>query len=190
VFCTYDRCDATAGCLSDLVPDESHDCGSFNMGRMGIRDSASPEADVLKLMLLLHGGEIGDPSDSTAYALCLFDHVGGEGVLVDQIEIPAGAPWLSKGGGFAYLDPAGSVEGVKKVTVKSDSEGQNTKLVLNASGANMTLPAPYDGDGYLALEPQVIVQVENSAGACWSTAFDPNLGRVVNKPSRVAVKRP
>jgi hypothetical protein len=159
------------------------------MGRLGIRDSASPEGDALKLMLSLHGGEIGDPTVSTSYALCLFDSVAGQSVLVDQIEIPAGAPWSPKGGGFGYLDPAGSVEGIKKASVRSLSNGQNAKLVIKASGANMTLPAPY-GDGYLALDPQVVVQVENSAGACWSTAFDPNLGPVVNTPSRLAVKRP
>ena len=121
------------------------------------------------------------PASTTDYAVCVFDQIDGNGVLVDQIEIPAGSPWASTGSGFRYIDPTGTTEGIEKIRLRSTR--RHIKFRLKARGVNMTLPGPFSGEQYFALDRYVIVQIENSEGKCWSVAIRDH-GPFKNIPDR------
>ena len=135
----------------------------------------------MRLKVKLRRGLIGDPSATTVYAICIFDAIGADPVLVDQIEIPAGPPWVAKAGSgpnFLYIDPAGSTEGIEKIRLRTNGKGNKTVLRLDARGLNMTLPGPFSGEQYFAQDPEVIVQIENSEGGCWQIELDGQGGSV------------
>ena len=129
---------------------------------------------------------MGDPSTTTDYAVCVFDLVSGSSVLVDQIEIPAGPPWVSRGvrgPSFDYRDPSAATEGIKTIKLKQLSRGHRIALKLGARGVNVTLPGPFSPEQYLAQDPSVIVQIENSEGSCWQITLDEGNGRLRHGPN-------
>jgi hypothetical protein len=150
-----------------------------------LRDDPSNDSkDRLRLRARLQGDSryVGNPSATTEYAVCVFDTIGDNGVLVDQIEIPAGSPWAARRRGFRYVDPTGTIEGIEKIHLRSTR--RNTNLRLTARGVNMTLPGPFSGEQYLAQDPSVIVQIENSEGSCWSITLSDRYGPIKNEPDR------
>jgi hypothetical protein len=46
-----------------------------------------------------------------------------------------------------------------------------TKVSLNAGGAALPLPGPFSASAYFDQDPKVLVQLINSAGACWESEF-------------------
>lgn len=193
LFCTFDRCDPTSGCLSDPVPRSRSACNHHGRpATIDLRDDSSDDArDRLRLKVKLRRGLIGDPSATTEYAICIFDAIGAVPVLVDQIEIPAGPPWVAKAGSgpnFLYIDPAGSTEGIEKIRLRTNGKGNKTVLRLEARGLNMTLPGPFSEDQYLSEDPEVIVQIENSEGGCWRIELGGQHGRVKHAPDRFRAK--
>ncbi len=183
LFCTFDRCDAMNGCVSDPIPSSASACRNHGSpAKINLRDDTSNDArDRLRLEVTLQRGLIGDPSATTEYAVCVFDTVGGNGVLVDQIQIPTGLPWVARRASsphFSYKDPTGSAEGIYKIRLKADRKGNKAVLRLRARGVNMTLPGPFSGEQYLAQDPDVIVQIENSEGGCWQIELDGQGGSV------------
>jgi cysteine-rich repeat protein len=193
VFCTLDRCDPTGGCVSEAVPNRTSTCpGHGSDGKIDLRDSATnDDSDSLRLNLKLGGeGDIGNPASDTDYAICVYDSSGGQAALVDALEIPAGGAWSASGGSgnFGYNDKLRLTEGIEKIRLVQSPGGGNGKLLLKARGMNMTLPGPADTDRYFLAEPTVTVQIENSAGGCWSTSFDAT-GSVLNTPTLYKAKR-
>jgi hypothetical protein len=186
VACTHDRCDREqGGCVATVEPDRS--CGHTRSGGVGLRNRANDNSkDQLRVKLSITGGEIGDPTDDTAYAVCIFDTQGDAVTLADKIEVPAKGAWSGSGasGNFAYVDPSRAVEGVEQVRLIRKPGATRGKFQLKAMGNNLTLPPPVSETRYFAAERGVIVQVENTAGGCWARRFLSGEDEILNEPSR------
>lgn len=135
------------------------------------RDAANPARDLLKWRWTRGQASLraafGDPTTTTASALCLYD-AGG---LVAQVDVAAagqcdGAPcWRASGSGFRFSAP-GAAGGVSKVLLRANS-GDRAKAMLQGIGA--ALP-----DIALPLAGTVVAQWRNDAnGVCLEARFAP-----------------
>ncbi len=107
-------------------------------------------------------GELGNPADSTLYALCLY----ANGSLVRELNAIPGELWGLAAHGVSYDDPEGNFDGIKKMSVKSGVDG---KARANVKGQNtegtLDLPA-------LPLALPVVAQLyNNDEGVCWTSSF-------------------
>lgn len=134
--------------------DPARDSISWKWGRGGAFDSA----------------DLGDPTSTTSYSLCLYDHEGGVVRTVARLEASVGAAWKPAGAGVAYKDPAGAGSGLRKIKLKPGAAGR-AKVLVSATGAAMGLAAPYSVDALFAQDPDVVVQLVNNEGHCWSSTF-------------------
>lgn len=200
VACTTDGCDPSSGCTFE--PDHGS-CGACNacddtLGcvaapRTPCTASTQPFASKLKLKesdidagdlfvwKLVRGSatslaDLGDPTTSTDYALCLYD---AGAAPVTQIDAPAGGTcgikpcWTAAGSkGFRYKDRDRTPDGLLKLVLRSGDEGK-AKAIAKAKGENLpALPA-------LPLALPVRVQLHADDGACWDTTFG-NAGEIRN----------
>lgn len=126
--------------------------------------------------------QLGDPTLSTAYAVCVYS----DDMLVKTLTIlPGGicgekSCWKAlRGRGFRYRHPSGNTEGVRKLKMRT---GQgDAKILIKAKGAALTVPLPIS-EGAV-----VKVQVIKSPGdglECWGSEFYPPAG--TNKIDRFA----
>ena len=108
----------------------------------------------------------GAPTDSTAYALCIY--AGTSTAAVAEIDVAASATlWHpTSTAGFNYRDPHGSSDGIRNVILKAGTAGE-AKAVVRGGGANLpSVPA-----GPLPLP--VTAQLVNSAtGVCFEEVYD------------------
>ena len=175
VLCSYDFCDPIEGCLSEVRPTLRDACNDFDRrSNFRIHDRSGDSRDMLKIRLKSHttrfsANDLGDPTTTTDYALCIFDSLADVPVLVDQIDVPAGPPWLGGNGVFSYTDKSGSAGGVQQIRLKELP--QDTLLRLKALGQNLSLPGPATSASYFDQEPSVTIQFQNSVGGCWSAEY-------------------
>jgi hypothetical protein len=111
--------------------------------------------------------DLGDPTTSASYALCIY--AGASQNLVGTLSISANATLWSPVGttkGYKYFDSGSATDGVQKIIVKA-SASNNTKELLKAGGA--TLP---DILGPMGLDAPVTAQLINhGSGICWQGSF-------------------
>jgi len=116
--------------------------------------------------------DLGQPTTTSDYVLCLYDEVGGAPGLLAQWEAPAastcsGVPcWSETDGVITYKD-AQRVQGpTKALSVSAGAEG-SAKIRLRASGPTLIpprLPLP--------ITPSVRVQLVNQENnVCWDATF-------------------
>jgi hypothetical protein len=115
-------------------------------------------------------GSFGDPTSSTGYALCLYDHSGGVPQLKAEVAIPAGSTWVTRGRGFSYRDRDGASDGVSSVRLSATNSG-TTRLAVKARGASLPTPAAVSSEALLAADPEVVVQLISEAGGCWQASY-------------------
>ena len=109
--------------------------------------------------------ELGDPTDDTDYALCIY--VGSTNALLAQVSAPADAgKWQPMGTkGYKYNDPGKTPDGVQKVLVSSGAQGKSKAKV---KGKDANLPDPVLG----ALETPITVQLKRSGSlTCWEATY-------------------
>jgi cysteine-rich repeat protein len=116
--------------------------------------------------------DFGDPSTNTEYHFCVYDETAGTPTLVLSLTVPAGGTctgfpcWKTLSKGYLYKDKALSAQGVAQVKLK---EGLIPgKAQIQVKGKGITFPSP---NLPFAQDPVVIMQVNNTAGVCWSTTF-------------------
>ncbi len=115
--------------------------------------------------------DLGDPTTSTRYDLCLYD---GGGALVASAAAPAGgvcgarACWTAKSTGFRYTQKALVPNGIADLDVRSGAAGK-ARVSLKAKGDPLALPALP-----IATLP-LTVQLANDVGTCWSATYDANV---------------
>jgi hypothetical protein len=109
-------------------------------------------------------GDLGDPTGSSGYELCVFDERANVHTLVMETAIPAGSGWLPTGRGYKYRDRTGSQAGITRVILRSGNEG-NASIVLIGKGASLA-PPPLP----LAQDDSVTVQLVNE-NACWEARY-------------------
>jgi hypothetical protein len=109
--------------------------------------------------------DMGAPSATTEYALCMWDEEGGVPALVMENHVLPGNGWKVSASGIQYKDRVGSPDGVGKVKMKAGPDGK-AKVLVKAKGAATGLaPMP------LSLDDKVTVQFLNNSGGCWQSDF-------------------
>jgi hypothetical protein len=105
----------------------------------------------------------GDPTQDTAYRLCLYDGTAGEASLAFESAVAPGAGWKTSRRGFRYRRPAGAEAGLRTIQLKAGSGG---KAALALAGRVLALPA-------LPLEQvdPAVIQLFQSEGTCFESRF-------------------
>lgn len=141
-----------------------------------VKDSENDKGDLVKWVWVKGDATdfpaLGDPTNDTDYALCLYDMQEALGQAPTPVEIaPDALKWSTKEPKLAkYKDPDGTSGGVIKALVKTGDAGKAKVLVI-AKGANLTLPTAADEDLRFEVGPSVFAQFYNSEGECWSAEF-------------------
>jgi hypothetical protein len=111
--------------------------------------------------------EFGDPVNTDAYALCMFDSLGQ---LLFKSTAPAGGMcgtkpcWKTLGiKGFGYKDSLRTPDGVDRITLKAGLQG---KAKMQFKGKGPDIPA-----FSLPLPLPVQVQLQGENGKCWEASF-------------------
>jgi cysteine-rich repeat protein len=172
-------CPACEACAAgSCVPTERPSCLQPTepaKSRLIIKDQSPDSGDKL-VWKWIKGQELsfenlGDPTDSTGYTLCVFDGAGG---IAGRAVIPAagtcdGAPcWEPVGStGYGYKDNAAAAGGIFRLRVKAGDDGKSKALVKgkgdpldtpNLSGLTLPLKVQLQAD-----EPAACVESTFSA---------------------------
>lgn len=108
--------------------------------------------------------DLGDPATSTDYAFCVYDEDGGVPSLVMGVTAPAGASWFAGSFLVDYYNPLPD-NGLVEIKVDTGGAGK-AKIVVKGKGGNLALPALP-----LKQNQRVVVQLQNSIGACWEADY-------------------
>jgi len=100
----------------------------------------------------------GDPTGSTAYALCVYG--GPRAALQSEEKVAPGAGWTSVRGGFSFGGPSA---GVSRVSLRG---GRHSGVRVRGAGPELGLPyLPLDARGPL------LVRLHSSDGGCFAADF-------------------
>ncbi len=113
---------------------------------------------------------LGDPSVDTQYALSVFDSEGGAPANSMCVFMDSGLPWVDHASlRYKYKDKEGTQAGVQKADAKESSNGRQS-FKIRAKGARVPLPVTR-GATFFDKDPNITVQLVNSAGGCWTADF-------------------
>lgn len=112
--------------------------------------------------------ELGDPTTSTPYALCVYDEVGGVPVRILEQNLPPGANWSPFSGGFRYRDRNVEKTGIFSLILKVGEAGA-TRIIAKGKAHPLGMPALG-----LQQDARVVVQLVNDT-TCWQTDFATHL---------------
>lgn len=149
-----------AGCHQPIFPGKS---------QLLIQDSPVDSRDTLRWSWKRGStavGELGDPTASTRYEVCLFDDVGGTPQLIYDQTVAPGAAWTTRSTGVTYKDHSGTNGGLLDLRVRPGTDAASLKL--KARGSNLLTPSLP-----LYQNPRVTMQVLNGS-ACWEARFSTN----------------
>ena len=114
---------------------------------------------------------LGDPTDDTEYALCVYDRQAEVALLESTVSVPAGADWKAAGTkGFKFKNSDGSGNGAKSVQLTSGGAGK-AKAIVKAGGLSFAAPNAFDSAALFAESTGAIVQLVNENGECWTSAL-------------------
>lgn len=145
--------------------------GCRNVGRatLAVTDATPDTHDRLVWMTKQGTGttpaDLGDPRNTTGYALCVYDGGGG----LHTATAPAGgtcagrACWSSAARGFRYRDKDRTPDGIDRLTLDVRGPG-DTRIAIKALGENLDTPA-------IPLALPVTVELRNADGVCWQSTF-------------------
>jgi len=167
-----------------LCPPVAMTCRSAARSMLLVRNSGNHERD--KLVWRWSKGaattpaEIGDPTSTTSYFLCLYRADGT--ALMGYATIPSDATkWSARGTGFAYRDAQGSV---RRAGVRAGGTGATKALVVGKGAALPDLPLPLQGADF-----PVVVQLSNSdSAACWEGRYETPADVIKNEADRFQAK--
>jgi hypothetical protein len=166
-FCTLDSCDPFAGCQNDGAP--ASGCKTALQSLLLLKRAGNPDRDKIVWKWqkgeLTDIGELGNPTASTTYGLCVYDATD---TLIADLILPAGAPpWSTLGnGGFKYKDISLTNGGAQLAIVKPGAPGR-AKAQVKGKGADLADPPL----GALVLP--LTVQLRNDdTSACFEHSFD------------------
>ncbi|MGH7790077.1 MAG: hypothetical protein ACRERC_24630, partial [Candidatus Binatia bacterium] len=159
--CTQDSCDAQDGCGS--VGQPSNSCTSASKASLKLGNSSNDAVD--KVKFLWKGGpalllDMGDPTQSTRYELCIYDSRGVQSAM----GVPPGAGWSSKSTGYRFKDIAAQNDGISLIITKASNLD---KAKLKIAGKGVELP----DTAAMPLVGPVTAQVYASDGMCWEAEF-------------------
>ena len=174
-------CGACLGCesASGCVAAPRDDCRAAGKSALQIADAGDASGDAIKWRWLKGAAttlsELGDPTDATGAALCVFDESGPTPSLLFRAELPAGGTcgtrpcWKSTAAGFTYRDAAGGADGITNLVLRGGTAGK-AKVLLKGKGAGLSsrpfaLPAP-------PLDLPLRAQLQLDGAACFESALD------------------
>jgi len=170
--CTQNSCDPILGCQFSTGPATS--CKVAAKSKLQVTDKTPDSKDKLQWKWIkgdeLLFPELGTPSTTTEYALCVYDTSSSTPTLVTSVVVPPSVFWLPKNNGFKYTDKTLTNDGVQKVTLKIGAAGK-AKADFKAKGMNLPTPAPFSGSQFFEQDPAVTVQLINNNGTCLTTEF-------------------
>jgi cysteine-rich repeat protein len=166
------RCDVTAGCIAD----QQLDCREPlvpSLSRLGLTDSDDPRRDRLSWRWRSADGlafaDLGDPTASTGYSLCLFGGPSAGSVLL-RAAVAAGTDcgascgWTATSRGFRYRDPLART-GVKRIDLSARLPGVGSIRVAGM-GEHLHVPElPFP------IAAPLVLQLRAAGGACWQTTY-------------------
>lgn len=188
--CTADTCDSGgSGCSSTPVsfcdascpsePLSAGSCLAAAKAKLQIKDSSKgPDKDQIKWKWgkgqAFDQSLLGDPTVDAEYSLCIYDTTQSAVRLAGSIALgPSAVLWRDKSPkGAKYKDKAGAQQGVIKAFLKPGADTK-TKAQLKARGGNTPTPATLDATTFFDVDPNMTVQLINSAGGCWTVDFVP-----------------
>jgi len=143
-----------------------------------IRDNADDAKDQLKWKWG-NGDEtvqsdLGDPSNSTAYTLCVYDSTLDISSLAATLLVDVNGNWQDKDPkGWNYKDKVGLFAGVQKAQLKTGAPTKS-KAQVKAKGAGVPVPTAFSTDEFFDQDSAVTVQLVSSDGTCWTSEFAAN----------------
>ena len=185
--CTADSCNEDmAACVHAGTPRDASGCFVAPRTRFQIKNATNGKKD--KLSWRWSHGEafppeaLGAPSATTRYTLCVYDKTISASSLKASIDIaPSPTLWTSKEPSvLRYKDDSAASEGVRRAQLTSGDAGE-TDMRVGAGGANLILPSPA-GTTFFNQNPNLVVQLVNDAGMCWTSQFVP-IDDKGNRPS-------
>ena len=110
--------------------------------------------------------ELGDPTDATSYALCIY--AGTTASLVAAADIPPHpTKWQPVGDlGYQYKDKALSPDGISNIKLGEGLVDGATKISVKGSGAEIDIPGPDTLGGVVSVQLH-----EETGTACWGATF-------------------
>jgi hypothetical protein len=184
--CTTDTCDGSGACLH--VYDSSNDpscsvcppepeAGCFASAKLSVQAIAPGDPAKSKLGFKWQNGELvqfsdfGTPSTGTSYRLCFWsrDSLGVYTTLSDAV-VDTATGWTDNGASkVQYKEKLGVEDGITLIKLAANAPGKSSVMV-KAKGSSLELPGPA-GAQFFDASGDIVVQLANSAGACWSGAF-------------------
>jgi hypothetical protein len=73
------------------------------------------------------------------------------------------------------VDKAGTSSGVQQMKLRPGAAAGKSSASLKARGLNLPTPTPAGHAIFFDQDPDVTVQLYNSEGKCWTSAFTTNL---------------
>jgi hypothetical protein len=173
--CTQDICDPISGCESSTGPATM--CLLPGKQKFDVVDKANDKSDKIKWKWQ-QGEEtfftdFGNPVNGplTEYTLCVYDTTATTPSLKASIALVPGANWvLQAGKGYKYKDSTSAQNGVKNVLLRAGGPGK-AKINFAASGIPLVMPIPYSVTEIFDQDPEVLVQLVNDLGFCWTSTF-------------------
>jgi hypothetical protein len=151
-------------------------CVTADRASLTVKDNADDGKDQLKWKWSKGGdllfAELGVPSATTAYEICIYDRSGTVPTLVSTIAIPPTGAWVPEANSstWDYRDKNAVVAGVKKLQVRARVGGKS-KVNLSAKGGALPLSAPFSGAEFYDHDPGIVVQMHagNDVNTCWTS---------------------
>jgi hypothetical protein len=112
--------------------------------------------------------ELGTPTTTTPYTLCLYDAVGSVPQRRLTQVIPPGPRWKPYSRGFRYRDASLSAGGLQSIVLTDGAAGR-AGVQVRGKGQPLALPGLP-----LTNQPNVIIQLLNDT-TCWSSTYSTTL---------------
>ncbi len=188
--CTQDICDAGLGCLNLQEP--AAGCLTAQRSSFALKDNADDSKDRLKWKWsrgeAVAQVQLGDPVTATGYALCVYDSSEGQTALAGMLAVTPGPSWSDRDpNGWRYKDASAGSDGVKSLGLRTAGASGKAKAKLSAKGVALPTPVPVIHFKMFDKEPQVVVQLVNGEGTCWTSEFTESKK---NKVDRFIAKSP
>ncbi len=166
-ICTQDSCDPINGCEYSGTPATT--CAPATKAVFKYKNSTTDLRD--GIAFLWKGGpslveDMGDPTQTTRYELCVYDNLGVQLAL----GVAPGVGWEASGSpsspkGYKYKDSNALQDGIKLIKTKASNLG-NAKVKVVGKGDAMPDTAT------LPFQWPVTAQVYASDGMCWEAEFN------------------
>lgn len=177
--CTVDTCVADDHCENSGTPRDPGVCFRNACTKVKIVDSADPRKDKLiwqwKRGDQVDQADLGDPTQDTDYALCVYDATATVATLRTSLSVAAGGAGGSRWSdrdpkGWRFKDRDGLSDGITQLDLRTGSSGKSL-VKLKAAGVFLPLPDPFSGAEFFDVDPSVILQLVSSDDQCWTSTF-------------------